>query len=79
VPVLQLRPRQFSLNVRVEDGSAGLNGFPCFVECGDKNANLIRAKCPWVFLEICAFRSVPLRQERDQSLSRRRLTRPSRW
>jgi hypothetical protein len=37
-----------------EDGSAGLNGFPCFVECGDKNANLIRAKCPRVFLEIPA-------------------------
>jgi hypothetical protein len=27
--------RRFGLNVRVEDGSAGLNGLPGFIECSN--------------------------------------------
>jgi hypothetical protein len=37
---------------RIEFGSAGLNGFPRFVQCSDQSANFVRTKRPNVFLEI---------------------------
>jgi len=54
------RPRRFNAGIRVDDGSAGLNGLPCFVECSDKNANLIRIKGPCVFLEVSNARETSL-------------------
>jgi hypothetical protein len=46
----EYRPYQFDLILRVYH-TTGLNGLPCFIECGDENPHVIGVKYPWELVE----------------------------
>jgi hypothetical protein len=48
-----------SVSSRIEFGSAGLKGFPRFVQWSDQSANFVRSKRPDVFLEISVHYNAP--------------------